>query len=204
MFLNVIDNFKKVITINFNDVGAKNSFKTPFNNLYLNNKKYRIKKYLQRFVLDYKHPCIVAQILAKQKNIEFDIFSKMESSLTAQKLLNNIGEFIENNDFEDGNFKSYVAVFPDEDFKSEESFENALWQLLSFVNLYDKEPWDPSVSKNREDCNFSFSINGNAFYIVGLHAQSPITARQTRYPILVFNLHRQLKKLRKPQLYKKL
>ena len=185
-------------------MGTKKSFKRTFNNLYTTNKKYRIKKDLQRFILDQDHPCIMAQILARQKNIEFDIYSKMESSLTAQKLLKNIGEFIENYDFEDDYFKSYFAVFPDEKFNSEEDFENAMWELLRFVNLYDKEPWDYSVSKNTENCNFSFSIQGKAFYIVGMHPKSSRTARQTKYPVLVLHLHWQFEQLRKRGLYQKI
>ena len=66
------------------------------------------------------------------------------------------------------------------------------------MDTYD---WDPSVSKHLNDNNYSFSIVGRAFYIVGMHPNSSRKARQMPYATLVFNLHSQFEKLREMGAY---
>ncbi|MTE26461.1 YqcI/YcgG family protein [Winogradskyella sp. ZXX205] len=167
----------------------------------MSSKKYKIKKYLQKFIIDNDHPCLMAQTVVKQKNIDFDVYTKMNSSVTAQQLLQNIGNYLNNYDFNRNDFNTYIAVFPYESPYTEEEFENNLWDLLSLVNRYDPEPWDPTVSSNPQDNNFSFSIQGKAFYVVGMHPNSSRAARRTKYPLLAFNLHWQFEQLRKHGLY---
>jgi FPC/CPF motif-containing protein YcgG len=89
-----------------------------------------------------------------------------------------------------------MAVFKDQDSFSETQFETALWKQLELLHDIDNEDWDPEVSDNPEDKNFSFSIAGKAFYIVGLHPNSSRKARQSPYPAIAFNLHWQFEKLR--------
>lgn len=182
-------------------MGTTSKIKKSLNSLYMSNKKYRIKRDIKKFILDDDHPCVMAQTLMKQKHIEFDLYSKMVSSITAQKLLLNIENYIENYNFDSDVYKTYMAVFPDDHFDTEDAFEQGMWELLKFVNLYDDKLWDPTVSDNPSDNNFSFSIKGKAFYIVGMHPNSSRNARRTQYPMLVFNLHWQFEQLRKHGVY---
>ncbi|WP_317166966.1 guanitoxin biosynthesis heme-dependent pre-guanitoxin N-hydroxylase GntA [Winogradskyella ursingii] len=184
-------------------MGIRKKLKRSFSNLYMSNRKFSVKKDLHKFILKSDHPCFAAQTLAEQKTYDFDIYSKIESSFTAQQILENIENFLENYDFESDRYRTYIAVFPDEYFSSEEEFENALWQLLSFINMYDNVPWDDTVSKDLGNSNFSFSIKGKAFCIASMHPECSITARRTKYPILVFNLNWQSEQLRKHNLYRK-
>ena len=71
------------------------------------------------------------------------------------------------------------------------------------LHKHDDCEWDPNVSNDPESPNFSFSIKGKAFYIVGLHPKSSRMARQSPYPTVVFNLHWQFEKLREMGTYKK-
>ena len=89
-----------------------------------------------------------------------------------------------------------MAVFKDQDSFSETQFETALWKQLEFLHDIDNEDWDPEVSDNPEEKNFSFSIAGKAFYMVGVHPNSSRKARQSPYPAIAFNLHWQFEKLR--------
>jgi hypothetical protein len=74
---------------------------------------------------------------------------------------------------------------------------------LQFIHDSDTEPWDSRVSNNPENSNFSFSIGGRAFYVVGMHPKSSRMARRAPYPTLVFNLHWQFEKLREMGAYHK-
>ena len=59
------------------------------------------------------------------------------------------------------------------------------------------------MSDDPKDENFSFSIAGKAFYVVGLHPNSSRKARQSPYTTLTFNLHWQFEKLREMGTYQK-
>ena len=86
---------------------------------------------------------------------------------------------------------------------SEIEFENLLWRQLQFLHEMDNTGWDPMVSDDPNDPNFSFSIGGKAFYVVGLHPEASRLARRAPYPTLVFNLHSQFEKLREMGVYHK-
>ena len=60
----------------------------------------------------------------------------------------------------------------------------------------DDQPWDPDVSSDPENNNFSFSATGKAFYAVGLHPNSSRKARRAPCPALVFNLYDQFEQFR--------
>src|SRR5205085_11635007 len=81
---------------------------------------------------------------------------------------------------------------------NEPEFEQLLWSQLHHLHLADTEhfTWDSSVSSNPRDPQFSFSFAGRAFYVLGMHQNSSRTARQFRWPTLVFNPHQQFERLR--------
>jgi FPC/CPF motif-containing protein YcgG len=60
----------------------------------------------------------------------------------------------------------------------------------------DDAEWDRSVSPDPRDSHFSFSFAGQAFYVIGLHANSSREARRFPWPTLVFNPHEQFERLR--------
>src|SRR5690606_32805868 len=100
---------------------------------------------------------------------------------------------------------SMIAVFADE-VSSELDFERKLWHQLQELHdsEKDQQPWDPSVSDNPEDVDFSFSFNGTAFFVVGVHPYASRRARRFNFPAMVFNLHGQFEQLRHRALYEKM
>jgi FPC/CPF motif-containing protein YcgG len=76
-----------------------------------------------------------------------------------------------------------------------------MWQRLQGIRDHDNHSWDHRVSCNPSDSNFSFSVKGEAFYVVGLHPGSSRKARQFRHPAIVFNPHSQFEKLRATEKY---
>ncbi|WP_142785078.1 guanitoxin biosynthesis heme-dependent pre-guanitoxin N-hydroxylase GntA [Changchengzhania lutea] len=164
-------------------------------------KNVDVKQIMNAFVVDADHPCVMAQSMIKQDKLAYDTYEDFNSEDTAKNLLKNIHKYIEGYDFKTDRFESYAAAFPQISFDSETHFEDTLWELLTLINRYDDKPWDPTVSNDPSNVDFSFSIKGHAFYIIGLHPKSSRKARQTEFPILVFNLHWQFERLREHGLY---
>lgn len=162
-----------------------------------------IEQKFQQFILEENHPCIMANTVFSMKMYEIKLYEKLGSKATATTLLEDLQDYLNSYNFNDNKFKSFIAVFPEADIVSEIEFENLLWRQLQFINDKDEKPWDHRVSKNPEDDNFSFSIAGRAFYVVGMHPKSSRLARQAPYVTLVFNLHWQFEKLREMNAYHK-
>ncbi len=125
----------------------------------------QIYQSFQEFIVSKDHPCIMAKTVFSMDNIRLKVYK-------------NLG----NNQFE-----TFIAVFPTSPKYNELQFEEQLWVQLNQLNTIDEYDWDPSVTSNPTDKNFSFSIAGKAFYIVGLHPNSSRKARQSPYVALAFN-----------------
>lgn len=155
-----------------------------------------IEAEFRHFIITQKHPCLMAKSVFAMETYHLKIYDDMTSIKIIKPILSDIEHYLSQYDFESKNFESLIICFKNNRFDSELQFENALWQFLQRLHNADNSPWDSHVSNNPNDPNFSFSIKGNAFYIVGLHPKSSRMARQAPYCTIVFNLHRQFEKLR--------
>ncbi|WP_178984089.1 guanitoxin biosynthesis heme-dependent pre-guanitoxin N-hydroxylase GntA [Winogradskyella helgolandensis] len=155
------------------------------------------------FILTQKHPCVMAKTLFMTDQYHLNIYRSSNHTEDVITLLKDLEAFIEQYDFASHTFESFLAVFPFEQYHTEKDFENRLWQTLQQLHELDDCDWDASVSDDPDDPNFSFSLKGHAFYIVGLHPNSSRLARQSPYPTIVFNLHAQFEQLRAMGSYKK-
>lgn len=93
---------------------------------------------------------------------------------------------------------SFIAWFEGPAPADERSFESALWAQLQALHDVDRRhfDWSPDVGSQPSDPNFSFSVGGRAFFLIGMHAHASRDARRTRMPVIVFNLHEQFVELR--------
>ena len=155
------------------------------------------------FILNGKHPCVMAKATFRMNKYHLKVYDEMNDPNILKNLLSDLKHYIEEYNFEDNNFESFLAVFPNNYFIDEISFEKALWNTLQSLHEIDQCEWDHRVSDDPDDPNFSFSLNGRAFYIIGMHPESSRMARQTPYTTLVFNLHSQFEKLREIGTYQK-
>ncbi|MEH6405651.1 MAG: guanitoxin biosynthesis heme-dependent pre-guanitoxin N-hydroxylase GntA [Leeuwenhoekiella sp.] len=167
----------------------------------LANSEDTIKEEFNDFILTNDHPCVMAQTVFSMDHVDFHVYENFGSLNTARKIYKDLEKYIANYDFDSNAFYTFLAVFKGRKDFSEKEFEELLWQQLSFLHEIDEQPWDESVSDNPEDPNFSFSLAGKAFYMVGLHPNSSRKARQSPYPTLAFNLHWQFEKLREMGAY---
>lgn len=143
----------------------------------------------------------MAQTIFKMNEYQIHTFDSIESDEDVNDFLVQIENYINTYDFESNNFETFIACFPNDHFINELEFESALWKFLQKVHNFDDKEWDDSVSDNPESHEFSFSIKGKAFYVVGMHPKSSRLARQAPYPTIVFNLHWQFEKLREMGIY---
>ena len=146
----------------------------------------------------------MAQTVFTQDNYQIKNYGNFTQRGTATKLLRDLKQYIENYDEGSNEFLTFIAVFENEENLSEIDFEKRLWMQLQMLSYLDDHAWDGSVSSNPDDKDFSFSVHGRAFYIVGMHPNSSREARQSPYPCMVFNLHSQFEKLRDMNVYRNL
>lgn len=162
---------------------------------------HEIREEFENFILEKDHPCIMAQTIFSMDQVVLNSYADFGSVETAKNLMKDLENYIAEYDFNSNDFKTFLAVFPDAPEYSEIDFERILWTQLQNLHKIDSKDWDPEVHNDPNDENFSFSIGGKAFYVVGLHPNSSRMARQSPYPALAFNLHWQFEKLREMGTY---
>lgn len=148
------------------------------------------------FVLGGKHPCVMAQTIFRDDAARINAYEALTCPYSATRLLGDLKAYVDDYDPDDPNFVTFMAAFPDEPHRDEATFERLLWTLLQNLNAADPEPWDERVASDPASAKFSFSLHGEAFYIVGLHPGSSRLARQAPCATVVFNLHDQFERLR--------
>jgi FPC/CPF motif-containing protein YcgG len=164
-------------------------------------RKSEIKKEFKEYILS-GHPCIMAETVFTMDQVDLQVYSGLGTEEPVENMLHDIGKYLDQYDPNSNDFYTFIAVFPESGTMSEVEFEEALWSQLQLLHLEDPISWDEEVSADPDSPSFSFSLLGNAFYIVGLHPNSSRLSRQSPYPTLVFNLHRQFEKLREMGSYK--
>ena len=102
---------------------------------------------------------------------------------------------------------SFVAVFDGPAGTDEARFEALLWSQLQRLHLLDVRrghPWAAGVSRDPDDPDFSLSLAGHPFFVIGLHPGASRLARRFAWPALVFNSHVQFDRLRQDGRYAKM
>ena len=82
-----------------------------------------------------------------------------------------------------------------------------MWSQLWRIHKLDVLAGNPpasDVSDDVDDRNFSLSMAGHPFFLIGLHPQASRLARRFSHPVLVFNSHRQFEKLRRDGRFEKM
>jgi FPC/CPF motif-containing protein YcgG len=93
---------------------------------------------------------------------------------------------------------SFIAMF-DNPAMDEKEFEEALWRQLQLLHEHDQRQgfaWNPEVGHDAAQNDFSFSLGGRAYFVVGMHPGASRLARRSPIPCLVFNFHEQFETLK--------
>ncbi|HEV3087141.1 MAG TPA: guanitoxin biosynthesis heme-dependent pre-guanitoxin N-hydroxylase GntA [Candidatus Elarobacter sp.] len=150
------------------------------------------------FVLDEEFSCLGARSAIHKQNYRFGAYERLDDRAVTEGLARDLYAFAAERKGFESDFTTFVAVFRERKHDGEAAFERALWSQLQKLHDLDVRyhPWDPRVSDDPADPGFSFSVAGNAFFVIGMHPNASRAARRFPWPTLVFNAHEQFEHLR--------
>lgn len=149
-----------------------------------------VHDHLAQWVLDPEYPCLGARAVFNRDRARIVTTGRLGSASSSLDVYQALRDFGDDADPDEG-FTSLVAAFGGQAPPSERAFEDRLWTTLQHLHDFDDTPWNAEVSSDPADVDFSFSIGGIAYFVVGLHPGASRDARRTPWPVLVFNLHSQ-------------
>lgn len=142
-------------------------------------------------------PCVGARSAFNKGRARFGVYEGFGSDRDIAALCQDLLRF--SHEFPDPGSDpvTFCAMFDDE-IATEPQFARLMWQHLQAMHAHDRETfaWDTTVSPDPTQPDFSFSIGGRAFFIVGLSPAASRLARRSPVPCLVFNFHNQFETLR--------
>ena len=149
------------------------------------------------FVQAPRFPCVGARSAFNKDRARFGLYQGLGRGHAVDALCEDLECFSQ--EFPDPGTEAvtFVAMF-DEVVATEAQFVERMWQHLQAVHEYDHKEfaWDAAVSSDASHSDFSFSVAGRAFFVVGLSPVSSRLARRAPMPCLVFNFHDQFQTLR--------
>ncbi len=161
-----------------------------------------IHESIREKISDTAYPCVGAKAAINSSQYRLGIYGNLGEAATTHQLAEDLKNYSAETLAAESEYMTLVAVFTDEP-DSEIGFEQKLWKQLQLLHDSEKHTgrWDPAVSNNPAESDFSFSFNGTAFFVVGLHPNASRKARRFNYTALAFNLHRQFEQLREKGVY---
>ena len=149
-----------------------------------------------RWVSDASYPCVMAKSVVKTGQYVVRPYAALDDDESARQLAADLAAYAREPEPERG-VRSFLAVFERPARPVDEvEFERLFWATLDRIHRADPHPWDPSVSRDPAHPEFSFSVGGRAFYVVGMHPGASREARRFPRPLVAFNLHSQFEDLR--------
>ena len=151
------------------------------------------------FVLNPDFSCVGAKSAVMHESYRLGVYDQLGGEGETAGLCRDLFTFTQEvAASDDGEFKTFVAIFREPTGVDEREFERLLWEQLRAMNRIDAayHAWDKSVSDDPDSPHFGFSFAAMAYFIVGLHPHSSREARRFPWPTLVFNPHGQFQHLR--------
>jgi FPC/CPF motif-containing protein YcgG len=157
-----------------------------------------IEKEYREFLDEKGFPCIGAKAALSKNHIKCIVLTHMACPAQDVEALQFIYNFVDEYRSSNDMYYSAAVIFKEPLHISEDIFDQLLWQRLYALSSLDKKNFqhDTRVDSDPASARYSFSLKGEAFFIVGLHAASCRRARQFKYPALIFNPHAEFEKLR--------
>lgn len=148
-------------------------------------------------------PCVAAKAALGRNQIKCFVAHNLMCPANDAEILNFLYEFIDCYRNSDELYHSAAIIFKGPTEISEEMFDTILWKRLQALSDLDAAnyPYDNRVDMDPKSENFSFSLKGEAFFIIGLSPESNRHTRQFKYPTLVFNPHAQFQQLKETSKY---
>lgn len=150
-------------------------------------------------IKDKAFPCVGAKSALGRQRMQFLTVGDICCPRDDAAIYENLRDFAQAYQAAPGPFQSFVIIFNTAETLTEEQFEAAMWRRIQSLEALDAKAghsYDPRVSPDVNDKNFSLSFAGEAFFVIGLHPSASRLARQFDMPVMVFNAHDQFETLR--------
>ncbi|HKR02080.1 MAG TPA: guanitoxin biosynthesis heme-dependent pre-guanitoxin N-hydroxylase GntA [Pyrinomonadaceae bacterium] len=166
----------------------------------------RVHDSFRAHVLAQGFSCVGGKAAINNNTYRFGFYAEMGAGATTAGLAHDLWEYVREWPSFQTEYATYIASFAAPVVSDEREWEQLLWSQLQ--SLYDLDrahhAWDPRVSPDPADPDFSFSFAGMGFFVVGLHPASSRHARRFAWPTLVFNAHEQFERLREQNQFERL
>lgn len=151
-------------------------------------------------------PCVAAKASLVKEQLNVMVAGHMACPKDDMEILDFIYNFVDTYRKSDKMFHSAVVIFPQTEVYSEQMFSQFFWPRLQALSDLDarNHEYDDRVDMDPDSENFSFSLGGEAFFVIGLHPAASRPARRFMYPAIVFNPHAQFEQLREANQYTKM
>ena len=153
---------------------------------------------LKEFIADKAFPCVGAKSALNKGRMQLQEFGELGDEALTAALHAALMDY--SRQYPDPGMVpvSFIAVFraPRLD---ELRFEQQMWRQLQALHAHDcahRIAWAADVSDDPGREDFSFSVGGRAYFVVGLHPGASRLARRAPMPCLVFNFHEQFEQLK--------
>ncbi len=153
---------------------------------------------IRDWVLDPEFPCLAGRSALRRLTYRFGAYDRLDDPAVTEGLARDLYAFAAERAGFRSDFTTFIAVFRGDRNLDEAAFETQLWSQLQRLHDLDARyhAWDPSVVSDPGDPNFSFSVAGTAYFVVGMHPAASRKSRRFAWPALVFNAHEQFEHLR--------
>jgi FPC/CPF motif-containing protein YcgG len=161
-----------------------------------------IEQYFE-FLNRREFPCIAAKAAISKERVRGLVVRHMACPADDFTILEFLYSFVDDYRRSRESYHSAAVIFKQPVKISEDNFDDYLWLRLNSLASMDKKNYkhDKRVDSDPSSPRFCFSLKEEAFFIIGLYADSSRKSRQFKYPTLVFNPHAEFEKLRKSNRY---
>lgn len=156
------------------------------------------QKYIESFIGAQTFPCVGAKSALNKDRLHVLPFGALCSAKGTSNLWQALKNYSERYPDPGQVPVSFVATFDAAEL-DELEFEERMWAQLQLLHDFDRTngfEWNEQVSDDPSRAEFSFSVAGRAFFVVGLHPGASRKARRAPFPCLVFNFHDQFEALK--------
>ena len=153
----------------------------------------------EAFIRDTDFPCVGAKAALVRGALETETLGDLRSNEGDFALWLGLSDFAARLKPGAMVVQSFAVLFPDTPELSEMQFERALWdrlQGLHYVDTQMGQRWAETTSNDPSTNNFSLSVAGQSFFVIGLHPGASRPARRFEHAALVFNSNAQFEALR--------
>ncbi|HEX8268420.1 MAG TPA: guanitoxin biosynthesis heme-dependent pre-guanitoxin N-hydroxylase GntA [Flavobacterium sp.] len=160
----------------------------------------------EAFIGNSDFPCVAAKAALVKEQQHIFVASHIACPHDDTAILQFLYDFVDNYRNSDSLFHSAIVIFEQPKIHSEQAYSRMFWQRLQALSDLDAidNAYDTRVSSDPDDPNFSFSLKGEAFFVIGVHPANNREARRFSHPAIVFNPHAQFEQLRENRQYGKM